>query len=223
VATDIGITAEHIAAARLRLVLDAKLGRTTPDRIHRIAAMTAPDEPVTAGIDPLTGLLSKRAFENRIGPTPTGGPGRTEWLLLIDVDTFKKLNDSFGHRAGDAALRETGRLLTREAGAGSTAARFGGDEFVVLVTTSDGEPDAGVAVAERLRAAMAGHDWQPILGAEHRLHVSIGVTAVRPGEPLDAALRRADGSMYAAKRQGGNRVVSDLEGAKSPTRLERRS
>jgi two-component system cell cycle response regulator len=131
--------------------------------------------------------------------------GRTAWLVLIDVDWFKEVNDDAGHAAGDAALREIAQLLRHECRSDDLVARWAGDEFVVLLGDASGDRDAGPVVAERIRASVADHDWTMVLGTARRPTVSIGV-ACGPAA-LDDLFAAADLVLYQAKRQGRNRVA----------------
>jgi diguanylate cyclase len=129
--------------------------------------------------------------------------GSTLAVALIDIDNFKKLNDTLGHAAGDEALK-TLAARTRE-GLRPTdhVARFGGEEFVVLLPGSSG--DEGQQLLTRLQrqlsASLFMHD-----GREVFVTFSAGVTAFRDGEALDTALERADRALYEAKRTGKNRT-----------------
>ncbi|QTR05390.1 GGDEF domain-containing protein [Saccharothrix algeriensis] len=160
-----------------------------------------------AARDPLTGLANRLGLERAAAGLleAAAARGRVPWLVLVDVDWFKGVNDDAGHAAGDAALREIARLLRRECRAGDLVARWAGDEFVVLLGDADGNPlDVGPTVAERIRAAVDGHDWTVVLGATRRPTVSIGVAA-GPAK-LDQLFAAADMALYRAKRHGRNRV-----------------
>jgi diguanylate cyclase (GGDEF)-like protein len=159
-----------------------------------------------AARDPLTGLANRLGLE-RSAPSlleGTASKGRVPWLVLVDVDWFKDVNDDAGHAAGDAALREIARLLRRECRAGDLVARWAGDEFVVLLGDAGPNSDVGPTVAERIRAAVDQHDWTIVLGTARRPTVSIGVAA-GPAK-LDQLFAAADIALYRAKRQGRNRV-----------------
>ncbi|QFZ16601.1 diguanylate cyclase [Saccharothrix syringae] len=159
-----------------------------------------------AARDPLTGLANRLGLE-RAAPTlleSTAAKGRVPWLVLVDVDRFKGVNDDAGHAAGDATLREIAQLLRRECRADDLVARWAGDEFVVLLGDAGGAHDVGPAVAERIRAAVDHHDWTVVLGTVRRPTVSIGVAAGPAG--LDELFAAADMALYRAKRHGRNRV-----------------
>lgn len=163
-----------------------------------------------ANEDELTGLKNRRAWmeearqqlqlSHRLG-TPLG-------LLMLDVDHFKKINDTYGHPAGDAVLRALGQLLPRALRATDIAGRLGGEEFAVLLPGTDA---AGAGrIAENLRLAIA---QEPIHDAALalRITVSIGVSHVAAAEQahdLDALVRAADAALYTAKQSGRNRVAS---------------
>ncbi|RKT52441.1 diguanylate cyclase (GGDEF)-like protein [Saccharothrix australiensis] len=160
-----------------------------------------------AARDPLTGLANRLGLERAAAGLleSTAARGRVPWLVLVDVDWFKGVNDDAGHAAGDAALREIAQLLRRECRAGDLVARWAGDEFVVLLGDADGNShDVGPTVAERIRAAVDGHDWTMVLGTTRRPTVSIGVAA-GPAK-LDQLFAAADMALYRAKRHGRNRV-----------------
>jgi two-component system, cell cycle response regulator len=160
-----------------------------------------------AARDPLTGLANRLGLE-RTAPAMLARAtedGRIPWLVLVDVDWFKGVNDDAGHAAGDAALREIAQLIRHECRNDDLVARWAGDEFVVLLGDASGDQDAGPVVAERIRASVAGHDWTMVLGSSRRPTVSIGV-ACGPSA-LDDLFAAADLVLYQAKRQGRNRVA----------------
>ena len=159
--------------------------------------------------DGLTGLYNRRAFNellsSAIANEDRRGEGRLG-LVLLDIDHFKKLNDTYGHPAGDAALRSLARLLAQHLRKGDHAARYGGEEFVVILPGSD--EDRSTQAAERLRAALAKHRFVHE-GARIPLSASFGV-AVWPadGKQPEALLASADRALYAAKQSGRNRVCA---------------
>ncbi len=159
--------------------------------------------------DGLTGLYNRRAF-NELFSAAIANEDRREvgrlGLVLLDIDHFKKLNDTYGHPAGDAALRSLARLLVQHLRKGDQAARYGGEEFVVILPGSDHE--RSMLAAERLRQALAKHRFVHD-GSRIPLTASLGV-AVWPddGREPEALLAAADRGLYAAKQAGRNRVVA---------------
>jgi diguanylate cyclase (GGDEF)-like protein len=159
--------------------------------------------------DGLTNLYNRRAFNELLAATIAGEDRRTGGrlgLVLLDIDHFKKLNDTYGHQAGDAALRSLAGLLRQHLRKGDQAARYGGEEFVVVLPGSDEE--RALQAAERLREALQKHRFVHD-GARIPLSASFGV-AIWPtdGKEPEALLAAADRSLYAAKQAGRNRVVA---------------
>ena len=164
--------------------------------------------------DPLTGLVNRLGLQRRAPALleATAAQGRVPWLVLLDVDWFKNVNDLAGHAVGDAALQEVAHLLRRECRAQDLICRWAGDEFVVLlVDESEDSRSAGPVVAERIRAAVDEHDWRLVVGRTRKPPtVSIGV-AGGPAK-LDHLFAAADIALYRAKRAGRNRVEIDRTG-----------
>ncbi len=162
--------------------------------------------------DALTGLVNRREFDRRLARVfaGLGSSDAAHALLIMDLDRFKTVNDSSGHQAGDAMLRELGPLLSRHLRKRDTLARMGGDEFGALLENcplADAE-----RVAESLRAAVEQYrfEWE---GQVHAIGISVGLIPVvaESGGMLDV-LRAADGACYEAKEAGGNRVHLDRLG-----------
>src|SRR5262249_6713821 len=123
-----------------------------------------------AARDPLTGLANRLGLE-RTAPgllERTTSRGLVPWLVLRDLDRFKRVNDDARHAAGDAALREIARLLRHECRADDLVARWAGDEFVVLLADASDDRHAGPAVAERIRLAVEHHNWTIMFAAARR-------------------------------------------------------
>jgi diguanylate cyclase (GGDEF)-like protein len=161
----------------------------------------------TADRDPLTGLRNRRAFDRALADEATrlGRYGHPLALLVLDVDHFKSINDRFGHDAGDAVLQGLARIIESQIRDVDIAARFGGEEFVVLLPET--ALDAAAEVGERLRRAV--ESWElPWAGQALQVRVSIGASAC-PAAVTDpnVLVRSADTALYRAKREGRNRVV----------------
>jgi len=168
--------------------------------------------------DELTGLLNRRAIVQRLREEALrlGRYGQPYSVLSIDVDHFKRINDRYGHPAGDAVLREVGRVLRQVGRTVDHVARSGGEEFWMLVPNTGVE--GALQVAERLRRAVSEMTVTTPRG-EIRLTVSIGVAvAERGGEPLESLMQRLDAALYRAKQGGRDRV--DLALAASEGALE---
>jgi len=159
-----------------------------------------------AARDPLTGLGNRLGLEQSapVLLNAVVATNRIAWLILVDVDHFKNVNDVAGHPAGDAVLRQIAKLLRQECRTGDLVARWAGDEFVVLLAAAPNDLGAGVAVAERIRAAVAECDWALAATEGLRPTASVGVATGLP--ELDVLFTLADAALYRAKRLGRNRV-----------------
>jgi two-component system, cell cycle response regulator len=160
--------------------------------------------------DPLTQLHNRRYISSRLQQVAQlVASGETSASVIIaDLDYFKRVNDTYGHEAGDVVLKEFSDRLKSRLRAVDLAARYGGEEFVVLMPDAPlSEAQAG---AERLRAAVAQTPFRlPGDGGVLQVTVSIGVAEICPGDDVDAVLRRADEALYRAKAAGRNCVMSD--------------
>jgi two-component system cell cycle response regulator len=159
-----------------------------------------------ATIDPLTGLMNRRAFLSVLNVEiersqrlhyPLG-------LLLLDIDHFKVINDTRGHAAGDAVLATVGHLLTREARKTDVLARWGGEEFIIVLSGAD--ENTGRLAAERFRRTIESATVPDNRGERIPVTASIGLACLEPGETTDSFVDRADRAMYAAKTAGRNRT-----------------
>jgi diguanylate cyclase (GGDEF)-like protein/PAS domain S-box-containing protein len=154
--------------------------------------------------DPLTGLPNRNLFIDRLAQALAHARRRESAVavLFLDIDQFKLVNDSLGHEAGDELLRAVAPRISASLRAGDTVARFGGDEFGILVDDLDGERDATRA-AERVAAALS----RPFVlrGREHFVTVSIGIAIADGTEEPAALIRDADSAMYRAKDRGRGR------------------
>ena len=155
-----------------------------------------------AATDALTGLCNRRGMiETFKRVRERGGPMS---ILLLDVDHFKRVNDELGHEAGDLVLQNVGQVLRRLARTTDVPARWGGEEFIVLLPNT-GEAGARIA-AERIRHAIAEHAIELPNATVLRKTVSVGLASVSEAAELDELVARADKAMYVAKSRGRNRV-----------------
>lgn len=127
-------------------------------------------------------------------------------LIILDVDHFKRLNDAFGHLLGDRVLRSIAEVLRANVKGGDTAARIGGEEFALLLPQTP--IDGARILAERIRLAIERGRIRRDRAAEAigAVTVSLGLALGEPGESIDGLLARADSALYAAKRNGRNRL-----------------
>lgn len=162
------------------------------------------DDRIRADTDGLTGLLNRRAFEEAlIRQLERAAAGHIELsLLLIDLDFFKSMNDEFGHLAGDTVLRRVSAVLRRSVRAGDALARFGGDEFAVLLCSA--EPGQGKIVAERIRQNLIHMRGLP---GGRKVTASLGAAEALPGDTPLLLLERADRALYHSKDLGRNRLT----------------
>jgi diguanylate cyclase (GGDEF)-like protein len=154
-----------------------------------------------ARIDALTGLANRRAVEEILAAEIARAQRFSHQLavVLLDLDRFKEINDSFGHAAGDVMLRAVSRLLTSLARQGDTVARWGGEEFVVVLPETD-LPGAQ-RFAERLRRTIEAHTV-----GDMQTSTSCGVATMLPDDTVDELIGAADQALYRAKANGRNRT-----------------
>ncbi len=163
-----------------------------------------------AVVDPLTGLNNRRYMQSHLTMLASEGANSNKpfSLMILDIDLFKQVNDTFGHDAGDDVLREFAVRIKKAIRAIDIACRSGGEEFVVLLPET--EPGIAGKVAERIRQRIERQPF-PINGGIRVINitVSIGVAGFSFGHTTaDAMLKRADDALYRAKREGRNRVVA---------------
>lgn len=160
----------------------------------------------TATTDSLTGVLNRAGFRDRLEHALlTAEPG-TLSLAMIDIDRFKLINDNSGHQVGDAVLKEIARRISLQVRGSDAVGRIGGDEFVVLLPTSNWE-----RVQQICNRIVAGVGCEPIaLASGHSLRaaISCGVTRYQQGQSADEFIHEADTALYRAKRSGRNQVVA---------------
>ncbi|EJM01435.1 diguanylate cyclase (GGDEF) domain-containing protein [Pseudomonas sp. GM102] len=125
-------------------------------------------------------------------------------LLMLDIDHFKQINDTYGHSAGDEVLKAVAASIKNQLRNVDMVFRFGGEEFLILLSNTSRE--AAAMIGERLRFAAQAQDYEAE-GKVIELTVSIGCSTLLPGESAESLLRRADSALYVAKREGRNRLA----------------
>jgi len=158
-----------------------------------------------ATIDSLTGLVNRRAFFERTDSARMLASRQRHpiSLMMLDLDHFKRINDRYGHAAGDEALRVFAGAAQQALRDPDIMGRLGGEEFAVSLPGTD--LAGAVQAAERVRQAVSA-SLLPLCDVDYTMSVSIGVVAIDPDEHINAALARADHALYVAKNAGRNRV-----------------
>jgi diguanylate cyclase len=198
------------------------MGRSIAQSSEQIEALRSELEDARrdAETDALTGLSNRRAFDLRLASLAheAAESGAPLTLILIDIDRFKSVNDRFGHPVGDALLRRTASTLSATLCEHGPAARFGGEEFAVLLPGMRGAE--AFKMAEQLRLAVAAQTFA-LRTTGTRLGdvtVSLGLAMLRPHEDGAGLIERADAALYRAKQEGRNRCCVDGQAGASAAR-----
>ncbi len=216
-ATAVAAEARRIGDPRLRQAFERLAGRVA-------------DTWQLATVDPLTGIPNRQSVLTRVDEELARASRyrRSLSVVMVDLDLFKRLNDTYGHAAGDLVLREVAHRLAANIRAVDSVGRFGGEEFLVVLPETDA--DAAATLAEKLRRAVAGNPIRLPHGPEVTVTLSAGVAGGR-GDVLgaDTLVRDADAALYSAKALGRDNVfvfreTGDLDTVRrSPIRAEARS
>jgi diguanylate cyclase (GGDEF)-like protein len=193
--SDLTVARIIAALAALALVRD-----TLSRRAEELAHMAA--------VDPLTAMFNRRYLQGRLDAEleRTRRTGAPVAVMMLDVDTFKGINDQLGHQTGDAVLRRVAELIRRSVRVSDVCTRYGGDEFAILVPENAATAEH---TAERIRQRVEAYRWDT-LGVPQSLHVtvSVGVATSDAGDSADALIGKADRMLYQAKADGRNCVRS---------------
>ncbi len=163
--------------------------------------------------DPLTGLSNRMALMEQLNAAAAEMvDGDPPSIVMLDIDHFKKVNDTHGHLIGDRVIRHVAQVLLKNIKGRDTAARYGGEEFTLLLPST--ATSGAMAVAESIRKTIAAaqlvrSDNKKPIG---QVTISAGVATYRPGEDMTELLSRADQALYEAKNSGRNRVCAGAEG-----------
>ena len=206
-----GLIAETQRVAARNEQLEARLSQSSGEIQELRQDLAAVRQE--AMTDALTGIANRKSFEQsfRRAAGDVLESGEPLSLLFIDIDHFKRFNDTYGHQIGDQVLRLVARTLTDCVKGRDTASRYGGEEFAILL------PQTRIAdaarLAEQIRQTMmrrkivgkaSGEDYGNVT-------LSIGIAAYVPGEKLNGTIGRADAALYCTKRRGRNRVIAETD------------
>lgn len=159
-----------------------------------------------ATTDTLTEIGNRRLFEEIFQAHQALGEQYTDklFLLLFDIDNFKSINDTFGHNVGDSVLKELSTLVSRSIRKSDIFARWGGEEFAIMLRYSD--PSTVVKIAEQIRQLIDKNSFETIV----HVTCSFGLTSIQPAETLEQAFERSDKALYRAKKDGKNCVRIEM-------------
>jgi diguanylate cyclase (GGDEF)-like protein len=204
-----------ILRSKVKVFRDLYLQRKVIERFYnnleqlveeRTAELKQANETIThlAATDELTELNNRRFFNGCLAAAISAARRHAYHLsmIMIDLDHFKAVNDTYGHSAGDLVLKTFADLLREMLRAEDVAARWGGEEFIILLPLT--ASDAAAALAERIRAAF---EQQSDSASTTLLSASFGVVQLQESDDVDTFIRRADAALYRAKREGRNRVA----------------
>jgi diguanylate cyclase (GGDEF)-like protein len=189
-------------AARLQIEQDALLRRTRELELDALS-------------DPLTGVPNRRAFDANLPRLVAAAHaiGTPLTLAIVDVDRFKRVNDTFGHPVGDEVLRRVARILQDHSRDADRCARYGGDELTLCLPVA--APEAAVAM-DRIKRMITDQEWSGV-APDLAVTVSVGLAGLRPGDSCAALLRAADRSLLAAKR--ARPPAAEFDGVAASPRL----
>jgi len=163
--------------------------------------------------DPLTQLSNRKVFDTAIAQAIADAQDRNEplSLLMTDIDHFKTFNDNYGHLTGDQVLRLVAMSVKQNVKGQDTAARYGGEEFAVVLPNT--VLRSAITVADHIRRAVMTKELMKRSTGEHlgRVTISIGVATLKKGDTVQSLIERSDYCLYAAKRHGRNRVMSETD------------
>ena len=202
----------------------AALGRE--EDLHKKLLDAHEQLKMRARLDMMTGLLNRESFLTELETQKEQNPNQTSSVVLLDVDHFKRINDTWGHQVGDRALILIAHTILDVVGPVTLAGRIGGEEFGVFLPHDDGSE--AISLAEAIRVAVERIEFFPVPNLQEALSVSIGVAQASNRVPTADAFQRADSMMYQAKADGRNCVCVyttlpfPLEDGPLPLVLQRR-
>ncbi len=203
------------AARRLLTAAESTCARTGALQAQLEAAMAdaerlraeLEEQRRAAMIDPLTGLLNRRGMDAEFEALLQVGDGKAFSVLMVDIDRFKAMNDTFGHAVGDVLIRNVAQAIRACIRKTDHAVRYGGEEFLVILTETTGKRAMTIAEAIRTKVASLRLVRRTDNLQLPAITVSIGVAGSYPGDDADAIVNRADRAMYQSKQEGRNQVT----------------
>ncbi len=202
-------TTKEMEASNQRLEARLSASKQEIDQLHENLEAVR-NESLT---DPLTQLSNRKLFDASLEAAIATARERNEpmSLLMTDIDYFKKFNDSFGHLTGDQVLRLVAMSVKQNVKGQDIAARYGGEEFAVILPNTFLR--SAITVADHIRRAVMAKELMKRSTGEHlgRVTISVGVAALRAGDTMQTLIERSDACLYAAKRNGRNRVMSETD------------
>lgn len=176
--------------------------REVEDKQQQLLELNSGLEKLAAS-DELTGLDNRRVLQRELASSIENGDrndGYSFSMLLLDIDHFKNVNDTYGHATGDLVLKELARKMKSAILPHNTLARIGGEEFAILLQASD--PEEAIKQAEELRKFIISSEWESL-----PITVSMGITHFQAGDTPNSLYIRADDALYASKRNGRNQLT----------------
>jgi diguanylate cyclase (GGDEF)-like protein len=163
-----------------------------------------------SSIDDLTGLRNRRDFRTSALQESSrfARGGEPFCILLVDIDYFKQVNDVNGHACGDKVLIQMGQLMKGQIRQQDFLARWGGEEFILMIVET--KIEQGQQIAEKIRLAIQQNIFK-FEGLDIQVSISVGVSQISLAEKLDDCINRADKNLYLAKNNGRNKVIADLQ------------
>ena len=153
--------------------------------------------------DSLTGLLNRKPFEGKVANILKQRSDTNHWLAIVDIDNFKKINDNYGHGVGDIILKELSEILKHTFRDNDEIFRFGGEEFVIILTDVD-FVDTAQNIFERLKNNASKNTFSSAL----KITISLGFVEITPNTPINELVTQADQALYYAKNNGKNQICS---------------
>jgi diguanylate cyclase len=209
------LVTEIIDTTRSMIVLNNQLSQRLTSSVKEASQLKKSLEALKreSTIDHLTKLYNRKWFDTVLDQSKMDSDAQDSplSLLMIDIDYFKKFNDTYGHQLGDQVLKLVARTITDCVGETDTPARYGGEEFSVILPHCSLEK--ALEKAESIRKTVAGRKVTnrttgQVLG---QVTLSVGAAQYEPGEPAADLIQRADGALYFAKNNGRNRVASQTD------------